>query len=292
MKKGILGPVLLMLAALIWGSSFIVMKDAVDFLTPAMLLSIRFFLATIFMIILFFKFVKTIKKQDLIKGAITGGLLFLAYYVQTIGLTMTTPSKNAFLTAIYCAIVPFLVWLFYHRKPDTYNFIAALLCFIGVGCVSLSGNLTIQMGDFLTIIGGVFFALHIVAIKRFTKEIHPISLTTMQFGFAAIYATILAIIVEDVGIVSAISSTTALQILYLAFFATTLALLFQNLGQEMTSECNAAIILSLESVFGVLFSVMLYGEVLSVRVIIGFVLIFVALLISETKLSFLKKKER
>ena len=291
MKKTVLGPIMLVFAALIWGSSFIVMKDVVDFLTPAVLLFVRFTLATGFMIVLFFKYLKDIKKSDFISGAITGGCLFTAYFVQTIGLTMTTPSKNAFLTAVYCAIVPFLVWIFYHKKPDGYNFIAAILCFIGIGFVSLTGNLTLQMGDLLTLVGGFFYAFHILAVKKFTKDTHPIRLTTFQFGFAAIYAGIVSLFIEDITMITMIKSSMGLQLFYLAFFATTLALLFQNMGQKWTSECNASFIFSLESVFGVLFSVLFYGEVLTMRVIIGFILIFVAMIISETKLSFLKKKE-
>ena len=74
---------------------------------------------------------------------------------------MTTPGKNAFLTAIYCAIVPFLVWLFYHKRPDNYNFVAALLCVSGVALVSLDGDLTMNTGDLLTICGGFFFMPYI-----------------------------------------------------------------------------------------------------------------------------------
>lgn len=145
------GSFLLLLAALIWGSSFIVMKSAVDFLTPNVLLFVRFTLATLVMIIMFYKYIKDTCIRDLKGGAITGTCLFLAYLIQTLGLTMTTPGKNAFLTAIYCAIVPFLVWLFYHKRPDNYNFVAALLCVSGVALVSLDGDLTMNTGDLLTI---------------------------------------------------------------------------------------------------------------------------------------------
>ena len=155
MSNKLKGSLLLMLAAMIWGSSFIVMKSAVDFLTPNVLLFVRFSLATVIMAIMFYKYVKDIKLKDLKGGMVTGTCLFLAYLIQTIGLTMTTPGKNAFLTAVYCAIVPFLVWLFYHKRPDNYNFIAALLCIFGVGFVSLDANLSMNLGDLLV----VFFML-------------------------------------------------------------------------------------------------------------------------------------
>ena len=283
------GSLLLTLAAMIWGSSFIVMKSAVDFLTPNVLLFVRFSLATVIMVIMFYKYVKDIKLKDLKGGVVTGTCLFLAYLTQTIGLTMTTPGKNAFLTAVYCAIVPFFVWIFYHKRPDNYNFIAALLCIFGVGLVSLDGNLSMNLGDLLTLIGGIFYALHILAIKKYSQEMHPIKLTTLQFAMTAILAFFGSLFFEDISLVKQIDSSIILQIGYLAFFATAVTLLCQNMEQHLVSECNAAILLSLESVFGVIFSVLLYGEVLSFKVASGFVLIFIALIISETKLSFLKK---
>ena len=286
------GSLLLVLAAMIWGSSFIVMKSAVDFLTPNVLLFIRFSLATVIMSIMFYKYIKDTKLKDLKGGMITGICLFLAYLVQTLGLTMTTPGKNAFLTAVYCAIVPFLVWIFYRKRPDNYNFMAAVLCVLGVGLVSLDGDLSINMGDLLTLIGGLFYAFHILAIKKYSKEMHPIKLTTLQFAMTAVLAFLGSLFFEDISLIKQIDSSIIIQIGYLAFFATAVTLLCQNVGQHLVSECNAAILLSLESVFGAFFSVLFYGEILTLKVFLGFIIIFVAIIVSETKLSFLKIKAR
>ena len=286
------GSLLLVLAAMIWGSSFIVMKSAVDFLTPNVLLFIRFSLATVIMSIMFYKYIKDTKLKDIKGGMITGTCLFLAYLVQTLGLTMTTPGKNAFLTAVYCAIVPFLVWIFYRKRPDNYNFMAAVLCVLGVGLVSLDGDLSINMGDLLTLIGGLFYAFHILAIKKYSKEMHPIKLTTLQFAMTAVLAFLGSLFFEDISLIKQIDSSIIIQIGYLAFFATAVTLLCQNVGQHLVSECNAAILLSLESVFGAFFSVLFYGEILTLKVFLGFIIIFVAIIVSETKLSFLKIKAR
>lgn len=289
MRKNIQGSLLLLLAALIWGSSFIVMKSAVDFLTPAVLLFLRFSLAAILLSLLFIKKIKTLNFQQIKGGLITGSCLFGAYYVQTWGLNYTTPGKNAFLTAVYCAIVPFLVWLFYHKRPDIYNFIAAFICILGIGCVSLDGNLTMNIGDFLTLCGGLLYAGHILLIKKFSEGIDGGVFTSLQFIGGAIVALILALTTENIGIILNIQPSIYLQILYLVVFATALTMFCQTTGQKYTSECNASLILSLESVFGVAFSIAFYGEVLTFKILLGFILIFVAIIISETKLSFLKK---
>ena len=203
----------------------------------------------------------------------------------------TTPGKNAFLTAVYCAIVPFLVWLFYKKRPDGYNFTAALMCFVGVGFVSLDSNLSINIGDIYTIMGGFMYALHIIIIKKFTQTTSAIKITTLQFLTAGVIATINTCIFEDITAITSISSNSYLQLLYLAFFATTITLLCQSVGQNLVSECRASILLSLEAVFGVIFSVLISGEVINFKIFFGFVLIFIAIIISETKLSFLSREK-
>lgn len=288
MDKKIQGSILLLIAAIIWGSSFIFMKSAVDFLTPAVLLFVRFALAAAFLSVLFFKKLRTFPKRKIKGGLLTGCCLFFAYYIQTLGLSYTTPGKNAFLTAIYCAIVPFLVWFFYHKRPDIYNFIAAFICVIGIGCVSLNGNLTMNIGDFLTLCGGALYAVHILLIKKFASDVDGGAFTTFQFIGGSFVALIFALLSEDITVITQIQPSIILQIFYLAFFASAITMVCQTVGQKYTSECNASLILSLESVFGVAFSVLFYGEILTVKVILGFTLIFIAIIISETKLSFLK----
>lgn len=290
MEKNIQGSLLLFLAALIWGSSFIVMKNAVDFLTPAVLLFLRFSLSAILLFIIFFNKIKKLNFQQIKGGLLTGCCLFAAYYVQTWGLNYTTPGKNAFLTAVYCAIVPFLVWIFYHKRPDIYNFIAAFICVLGIGCVSLDGNLKMNIGDFLTLCGGFLYAGHILLIKRFSRGIDGGAFTSLQFIGGAIVAFILSLTTENLMVIGQIQPSIYLQILYLVLFATTLTMFCQTTGQKYTSECNASLILSLESVFGVIFSIVFYGEVLTLKILLGFILIFLAIIISETKLSFLKKR--
>lgn len=289
MSKNLKGSILLLIAAIIWGSSFIVMKNAVDFLTPSVLLFIRFFLAAIFLSLMFFKKMKTFTLEQVVGGLVTGCCLFFAYYVQTWGLAYTTPGKNAFLTAVYCAIVPFLVWILHHKKPDIYNFIAAFLCVLGIGFVSLDGSLSMNIGDVLTLCGGFLYALHILFIKKFSCDVDGGAFTAFQFIGGMIMAFFIALITEDLSIIQMIKPSIYLQLFYLAFFATAVTMFCQTNGQKYTSECRASLILSLESVFGVLFSVLFYGEVLTFKVLLGFVIIFLAIVISETKLSFLKK---
>jgi drug/metabolite transporter (DMT)-like permease len=276
-------------AALIWGTSFFIMKNALDSLPVYALLALRFTAGAILLSIVCIKKWKGFTVDYLWRGAIVGGFLFTAYTVQTFGLSMTTPSKNAFLTSVYCVMVPFFTWMVVKRKPDRFNVAAALLCVLGVGLVSLNEQLSVNLGDLLTLLCAVFYASHIVAVEKLSpgKDIYLI--TIFQFAFAALYAWIGSVTTEVFPTQALMDPAVFLPLAYLCVMATTVALLFQNVGQIWSDPASASVILSLESVFGVAFSVVCYGDAVSVQMLCGFVLIFVAVLCSETKFSFLRK---
>ena len=277
-KRSFLAKIALLSAAFIWGTSFVVMKDSVDVFPTPILLGIRFTLGCILLCIIFCKNLKKLNKEYFVQGGIIGIMLFLAYYTQTLGLTDTTPGKNAFLTAAYCVIV-----------PDVYNFSAAFLCLAGVGLVSLTNGFSMRFGDAFTLVGAFFYAAHIVVVARFSSDKDPVLLTILQFGTAAILSWIVALFTAKFP--SEVPTSAIWGILYLAFFATGAAMLLQNVGQKFTEPVSASILLSLESVFGVIVSAICGAEQLTPKICAGFVLIFISVIVSETKLSFLRKKK-
>lgn len=286
--KRILPKFALFSAALIWGSSFFIVKNTVDIFPTNFLLAIRFTIGCLLLCVLFPKKLTQLNRTCFWQGIVLGLLIFTAYCIQTIGLTDTTPGKNAFLTAAYCILVPFLYWITDKRRPDLYNFSAAFLCLAGIGLVSFDGSFSMRFGDAMTLISALFFAAHIVAGARFGGKSDPILLTILQFGTAAVCSWVLGFTTETFP--KEIPLNAALGLLYLAVFATTIALLLQNIGLKYADPTSGAILLSLESVFGVLFSMLFYQERLTLRLGAGFLLIFIAVILSETKLSFLRKK--
>ena len=281
---------MLLAAAIIWGTSFFIMKNALDVMPVFFLLAIRFTAGAALLALIAWKRWKHLTPDYLWRGAVIGGFLFLAYSIQTFGLALTTPSKNAFLTAVYCVIVPFLTWAVVKVRPDGYNIAAALLCVTGVGLVSLSGELTIQAGDLLTLCCALFYAAHIVAVAKVSPGKDVTLLTVFQFAFAGLYAWIGGGLTETFPAGALTDPEVALPLVYLCVMATTVALLFQNVGMVWSDPASGSVILSLESVFGVLFSVLFYGDPVTAQLLAGFALIFVAVVCSETKFSFLRKK--
>jgi len=277
-------------AAFIWGSSFFIMKNTLDFMPTFYLLAIRFTVGAALLSLVFWKKWREMRADYLWRGAVIGAFLFLGYSVQTFGLSGTTPSKNAFLTAVYCVIVPFLYWLTAGKRPDRYNIAAALMCVTGVGLVSLSDDLSVTWGDWLTLLCAVFYAAHIVAVAKVSPGHDICLLTIFQFAFAALYAWACGLFTERFPAEALSRPDVLLSMAYLCIMATTVALLFQNVGQVWSDPVSASVILSLESVFGVLCSVLFYHDPVTPRLLAGFGTIFVAVLCSETKFSFLRRK--
>lgn len=288
-SKAFWGRSALLTAALIWGSSFIVMKNAVDEIPVFQLLAIRFTIACVLLGVIFLPRLLKASKKLMLHGAVCGVLLLCAYATQTFGLMDNSPGKNAFLTAVYCVLVPFGAWALYRKRPTAYNWIAAIMCLGGISLVSLSGDFTIGQGDLLTLCGGVFYALHVLALSHFCRNDDPVTLTIIQFGCTAALAWLLSLTTEAGAPLPA--QNVWLPLMYLAVFCTAATLLLQSVGQSLTPPSQSAILLSLESVFGVLFSVLMGAESLSTPLVTGFVLIFVSVIISETQLSFLRRRK-
>ena len=278
-------------AALIWGSSFFMMKGIVEVLPPLLLLALRFTVGALLLGMVFWKRWRDFTPDYLWRGSVMGAFLFLAYTVQTFGIRYTTPSNNAFLTAVYCVIVPFLYWAVMGRRPDRYHILSALLCVAGVALVSVSGEFTIGLGDSLTLVGAFFYAGHIIAVEKVSeggKDIYL--LTIVQFGSAAVFCWVGNALFGSFPPLEVFTPSILGQLAYPAVMCTGAALLFQNVGQIWSDPASASILLSLESVFGVLFSVLFYHDPVTPRLLLGFGLIFVAVVCSETKFSFLRQK--
>lgn len=282
-KREILADGVLLLTALIWGSAFAVVKNTLDSFPPASIIAMRYTIAAVITGIVFRRRLKGLTRGDVMRGALVGLLLCTAYIVQTIGLQYTSAGKNAFLTTVYVLLVPFGCCVLFRQRLHKANFIAAALMLLGIGLLSLDGESGgLNAGDVLTLICGAFFAAHIIAVERCQRKTNAYALIVLQFAFSAVFAFLYALIFErDIPLQFNMGSVGGL--LYLAVFSTTIAMSLQNIGQSMAPASHAAILLSLESVFGVLFSCLLLGEKLTAKMVLGFAVIFAALVVNEVK---------
>lgn len=285
-KKALYADLSLLLVAIIWGFGFVVTKNALDNMTPYYILGFRFLISTVLLVAISYKKLKSITKKQLKAGVVIGLFLFFGFATQTVGLKYTTAGKQGFITATNVVIVPFMYWILTKKKPDIFEVLGAILCFIGIGILSLDTNLSMGYGEFLTFLCAIGFAMHIVSVGYFAKDVDPYLISIIQLGTAAILSFIFAFLFEPRMV--KISSQSIFPILYLGIFGTMVAFLIQNIAQNYTSSTHTAIILSLEAVFGSVFSLIFLKEKFTIRFLIGCLAIFISVLASETKFKFLK----
>ena len=273
---------LLVFVTIIWGGGFLATDGALNALSPFYIMMIRFVGAAIFPVLFCFKKLKMISKREVKQGLLAGLFLFLAFAFQTFGLKYSTPSKNAFLTATNVVFVPYLLWMLWKRKPRKKEIIASLICLFGIALLTLRvDSLTISIGDGLSLVCALFFALHIITLEKCGQSMDAVVLTSLQMICAGVLSTICALLFEKPPV--HVSSSAVGNVLYLIFISTLLAYLVQTYAQKFTTANTASLILSMEALFASIFSYIFLHEVMTSMMLVGACMIFGSVLYIEYK---------
>lgn len=281
--KKYLGVLGLLTVTIIWGGGFVASDLALETLTPFQIMFIRFMIAAVIMTVLGRDSIRTITREEIKCGIMLGAALFGGFALQIIGLQYTTPSKNAFLTATNVVIVPFIALVIYRKKIPVKSLIGAGMAIVGAAVLSLQSDFSIGAGDILTLACAVCFALQIFLTGEFVGKIRPTVLNFLQMTTAFVLSGIGFIVTGSFHF--APSTGSLLAVLYLGVVSTTITYLLQTVSQKYVDETKSAIILSMEAVFGTVFSVILLHEDVTVRMVIGSMLILAAVLVSEVSFS-------
>lgn len=285
-NKTLYADLALILVALIWGVGFIASKAALVTITPLWVMTFRFLGSGVLLLILFLKRVRRLDKRTVLMGMVVGSFMFAGMVFQTIGLDHTTASNQAFLIPSYVVLVPFVSWMMTRTKPRALDVAAALLTFVGVAVISLKPDFSMNQGDALTLAFAVVYSFQIVFLGLFVKETDVMSFTVVQMLTAGILSLFAALVFAPP--LDGVSATSAFGILYLVLFNTALAFLIQNIAQQYTTSTHASLLISLESVFGLIVSVIFLHDPFGPRMALGCGLVFAAVLLS--KLEFKKEK--
>lgn len=269
----------LILVTVIWGGGFVASDMALESMKPFQIMTVRFFLAAVLMGLISCRSLKGMTKEEIRAGSLMGIALFAAFALQIIGLQYTTPSKNAFLTALNVVIVPFISFLILKKKVGARGIIGAVMSVAGVALLSLNGDLTLGMGDGLTLLCAVGFAFQIFLTGEFVKKYRATVLNFVQMAAAFLLSVISLFCFGETGF--QVTQKGWLSVLYLGVISTTVCYLLQTASQKYVDETKAAIILSMESVFGTLFSILILHEVITPRMVAGCVIILTAVIISN-----------
>lgn len=280
MRKNIIGEFLLIIATILWGSSYVVIQWLFeDGLSVLQILFLRMFISSILFFIYKMRSIKYISLITLKKGLYLGIALFLAFFLVFTGQQGTTPSKAAFLTSTFVIFVPFISYFFYKEKITITNLISAFISIIAINLMTIGDMGEVTYYDLILILGAILFAFHMVLIAHFIKEekasdLNLIQITTM----AALSFIAMKVNGESIDI---LTKSSMLYILYLSVFCTFIAFLIQTIAQRYTTASKASILLSTETFFATLFSIFLYGENLGIYMIIGYILMFISILLSQ-----------
>ncbi|MDI3518262.1 MULTISPECIES: DMT family transporter [Caldanaerobacter] len=279
MSKQLQSDIVLTLVTMIWGSTFIIVKNAIQSLPVYNFLFIRFLLAFLLLAAIFYKKLKKIDKSTLMAASLIGTMLFLGYAFQTMGLLYTTASKSGFITGFSVVLVPILEAILLKRKPTKAATVGVVLAFIGLILLTTNIDLSINIGDFLTLLCAFAFAMHIVLISKYASKMDTYLLATIQIGMVALLSGIVSLIFEKPFIPTSLDVWGA--IIITGVFATAFAFVAQNTMQAYTTATHTALIFSLEPVFAALAAYLIAGETMSIRAIIGGAFMLAGIILSE-----------
>ena len=287
MKKKISGITCLLLATIIWGGAFVAQSAGMDLIGPMTFQAVRSFLAVIAMI-LFTVVTELGQLEQYFKkwadpllwktGILCGIALFVATALQQVALQFTDAGKAGFLTAMYIVIVP-LLGIFLRRKPGKNAIIGVLIAVVGMYLLCCAGVTKINMGDIMLLGCAVAFAVQITLVDQYAAQLDTIRLNCIQALFVAVVSAVLMFFTEEPKTDTILACW--LPLCYAGVLSMGVAYSLQIFGQKWLEPTAASMIMSLESVFAVVFGALLLKERMSMYESIGCVLVFVAVILSQ-----------
>jgi drug/metabolite transporter (DMT)-like permease len=288
------GEIALLFNTLIWGGTFALIKNAFSDISPLLFLGLRFTIAALIFLPFVYASLKKTNKQTLIAGSILGLFYFAGFTSQSLGLNLTTATKSGFITGTFVIFIPILQLIIEKRKPKWFNILSVFLVLIGLILLASRGENALDfirqlgsdfnLGDLLTLLCALLFAFQVVYVDVFTKKYDYLPMVFVQLLITGVGGFILSYIFSIASLETikfTFNTTVITAILYTAIFASTIATVIQLKFQKLVSPTKAGIIFSIEPIFAAVFAYFLLSEKISNFGLIGCVLIFIGLIVSE-----------
>lgn len=291
MINRLIGPGLILCCTVIWGAAFLAQKQCGDYFGPFSINCYRNVLGGVFLAVVLlcrggFSVLRP-TRGELLGGLLSGGVLFGAMMAQQIGLETTTPGISAFLTANYVLLVPVFAWIVGKGRPALGVWLGVALALVGSYFICLSGasNLrTIGRGELWTLLCAALFALQIMVVDRFASQVDVIRFSMVQLFAAALVAFPFVFLPGERALASWDHLTAGLPaLLFVGILSSGIAYTLQNLGQARTPAAVAAIIMSMESVFGAFFGWLFRGDLMTPLQTAGCACVFLAVVLSQVQ---------
>ena len=277
----------LLLAAVTWGAGTVFMQVCIDGgIETGLQMFFRFWIGTLCLGALVHKKLRQISRRLLLCGLLCGTLLFFSFFILTFGLEFTTPANSAFLSASSVMLVPFISWVLLKIRPERKVFIGCFLCLLGVAVLSLQldGGIHFTVGDGLTLLSAVFFSLYTCTVAKISAGLDAPLFTFVQLLITAVWSTItLPISGADFSVIGQ-NWLSLGAVIFLGLFNTGLCYLIQMVAQKSLPPTRVSLILSSESLFGAVFSVLAGYDPFSIRLVVGGCIMMFSILLVETNL--------
>jgi drug/metabolite transporter (DMT)-like permease len=281
----------LILITFVWGSTFAVVKQSLQHVSPILFVALRFWLATLVIIAFRPSSMRGIPRQTLSQGFVLSMILLGGFIFQTMGLRSTNPSYSAFITSLSVLLVPLLGYFLFRHRPRIQTLLGIVLATIGLFLLLAHlSELSLRPGDLMTLICAVLFGLHILLLGRYVSSSDYRQLMLLQTAGTAILCSIAVPVLEKPFLIW--NSSLAWSLFLTGFFATAFAFYVQASAQRLTTANHAALIFSLEPFFAALFAYWILGQLLTAREWAGGILVLAGILVSELQIPESWKQRR
>ena len=270
----------LLFVTILWGSAFAVMRVAAGHGSVFFLNGLRFCLGAV-LLLPFTKLRGAFNRSNLVYIGLAGFALYVAVGLQQAGLVTTTSGNAGFITSLYVVIVPLLLWIFWRERPSPLTGVAVLMAIAGGFLLSTAGSFQIRPGDVLIFVGSLFWAMHVVVVSRMQGKIAPFPFALGQFAVCGVLNLVTGLFVEHPLLAQMLALIPA--IIYTGVFSIAIGFTLQVVAQKHTPANDAALIMSLEAVFAVLFGWLFLHEMLLPVQWSGCVLILAAVVLVQFK---------
>jgi len=257
----------------VWGSTFFLIRDVVLTLSPADFLAVRFTIAAVAMVAVFWRPMLALTRREVTIGVGLGMVYAVAQILQTVGLAHTEASRSGFITGTYVVLTPILTAVLLRERIPRSTWFAVLLATAGLAMLSGFG-FGFGFGEAVTLLAAAFYALHITGLGRYSSPASAAGLSTVQMIVIAVVSLVAA---APGGIDLPQGRGAWASVLYMALVAGAVAIWAQTWAQSHLTAPRAAIVMTLEPVFAAGFAVGLGGEVLTIRMILGGAMILAAM---------------
>jgi drug/metabolite transporter (DMT)-like permease len=284
----------LIFMTLLWGATFVVVKESLNDVSSMLFLTLRFGLASVVLILLMIVYKIKFDKKTIAPGLFLGVFLYLIFVTQTIGLKYTTATNSGFITGSSVVMVPFVQMIVQKKNPSKSAIIGCILVFIGILFLSSGGNsisgflsqfgANFNLGDALTLLCAIFVAIHIVYIGILSRDYNNWLLLLIQLVVVTVLSLAASFIFSGFNIEQVhvnFSNYLIFGIVYTAIFTTLITIGLQLKYQKYVTPTQAGIIYALEPLFAAIFAFFLLNEKIGMFGLIGCVLIFLGLVVSE-----------